>query len=104
VAVESPVFERTCEELDQRSSLDRLEVRGTVRIGLKIAGLDAYSVDAIQMIAVLRKLLPREFETRGVANAAAVCEEVIAVIEGVSFEAPTDRAGAAAATMSRFGS
>jgi hypothetical protein len=100
---DSPVFERTCQELEQRTNLDRLEVRGTVRIGLKAAGLDGYSVDAAQMVVILRKVLPTELEIRGIGDTAAVCEEVVTAIEGIAFEAPADRAGAAAATMSRFG-
>ena len=77
---DSPVFDRTCEELEQRTHLERLEVRGTVRIALKAAGLDAQSVDAEQMSVVLRRVLPDEFETRGVDDAAARCEEVAASI------------------------
>ena len=104
MSADSPVFERTCEEIEQRTPLERLEVRGTVRIGLKAAGLDADSVGAEQMVVMLRRVLPEELEIRGISDAAALCEGVAAAIEGVVFEAPADRAGAAAATMSRFGS
>ncbi len=100
----SPVFEKTCEEVERRTDLDRLEVRGTVRIGLKAAGLDAASVDAAQMVVMLRKVLPKELEIRGVDQTTSLCEEVATAIEGGVFEATTDRAGAAAATMNRFGS
>ena len=101
---DSPVFDRTSEELEQRTPLERLEVRGTVRIALKAAGLDVQSVDAAQMGVVLRKVLPKELETRGVGDAAALCEEIAAAIEDMVFEAPADRTKAAAATMSRLGS
>ena len=101
--VDSPVFERTCEEIEQRTGLDRLTARGTVRIGLKAAGLDFSSVDARQMIATLRRVLPEELTSRGVEAAAALCEEVVAAIEDIDFEASGDRAGTAAATMTRFG-
>ena len=103
MATNSPVFEAACTELEQRTSLARLEVRGTVRIGLKAAGLDAGGVDAAQIAVMLRKLLPSELEARGVSDAASVCGEVAAAIEGGAFEAPADRAGAAAETMGRFG-
>ena len=51
---DSPVFDRTCDELEQRTTLDRLAARGTVRIALKSAGLEVTSVDAAQMGVVLR--------------------------------------------------
>lgn len=101
---DSPVFEKTCEELEQRTPLERLEVRGTVRIGLKAAGLDVHGVDVAQMAVMLRKVLPEELEMRGIGEAASLCDEIAGAIEGIAFEASDDRAGAAAATMSRFGS
>jgi hypothetical protein len=67
-------------------------------LGVLIAG------DAAQMVAMLHKVLPQELEVRGIGEAVALCEEVVAEIEGIVFEVPADRAGAAAATMSRFGS
>jgi hypothetical protein len=70
MAAESAAFDRTCEELEERTDLDRLEARGTVRIALKGAGLDGASVDPAQMAIVLRKVLPSELETRGIADGA----------------------------------
>ena len=101
---DSPVFDKTCEELEQRTDLERIEVRGTVRIALKAAGLSVQSVDAAQMRVALRKVFPNELEIRGVEDAAAVCEGVAAAIEDIVFDGAGDRAGAAAAAMSRFGS
>lgn len=102
---DSPVFEKTCQELEQRTSLDRLAVRGTVRLGLKAAGLDAASVDAAQMGTVLRKVLPGELEARGIDHPQQLCEELADALAGMRFEAAaTDRAGAAASTIARFGS
>ena len=101
---DSPVFDRTCEELDERTSLERIEVRGTVRIALKKAGLDARSVDATQMGVVLRKVLPGELDARGVEESAAVCDQIAAAIDGMASGGVGDRAGTAAATMDRLGS
>jgi len=100
----SPVFDKTCEELEARTGLDRLAVRGTVRIGLKSAGLDVDSVDATQMGIVLKKVLPSELETRGVADAETVCTAITTALAGQHFDVATDRAGAAAATIGRLGS
>jgi hypothetical protein len=104
MAVDSAVFEATCEELEARTSLDKLEVRGTVRIALKAAGLEVRSVDAEQMVVVLRRVLPSELESRGISEAAAVCDGVVSAVEEISGDGTADRAAGAAAAMSRFGS
>ena len=70
---DAPAFDWVCNELEQQTSLDRLEARGTVRIALKEAGLDARSLTPDQMKVVLDKLLPKELESRGVSNSEGVC-------------------------------
>jgi hypothetical protein len=104
MAADSPVFEETCSLLEAKSDLDRLEVRGTIRIGLKSAGLDVHSVDAAQMAVMLRKILPRELETRGIDQANSLCDGIAKTIEAQTFAVTDDRAGSAAATLGRFGS
>ena len=101
---DSPVFDRSCAELEQRTGLDRLAARGTVRIALKSAGLDVAGVDAAQMVVVLRKVLPAELSTRGIGDATAVCDAIADVLAETHFEVTPDRAGEAAATIARFGS
>jgi hypothetical protein len=101
---DSPVFDRVCEELERRTSLDRLASRGTVRLALKSAGLDVASVDAAQMGVVLRKLLPAELAHRGIDGAAALCESLSETIAGVRVDTARDRAAQAAATIARLGS
>jgi hypothetical protein len=44
-----------------------------VRLALKKAGLDAGTVTAKQMLVVLEKVLPAEFESRGVEGGAQIC-------------------------------
>jgi len=100
----SPVFDMTCEELEARTELDHLAVRGTVRIGLKAAGLDVESVDATQMGVVLGKVLPTELKSRGVPDPEAICSAIIAALGGKHFDVAIDRAGAAASTIGRLGS
>jgi hypothetical protein len=104
MATDSPAFDRACEELQQQTDLDRLEVRGTIRIGLKTAGLDAVSVDPDQMCVMLRRVLPAELSARGVSDPDAICETVATAIVSMEFDRPNDRVSAAAATISRFGS
>ena len=79
----SPVFDWVCEELERSTRLDRLEARGTVRLALKDAGLEAGVVQPDQMKVVIERLLPRELEGRGVEGAAAVCEQLAMRVEGV---------------------
>jgi len=69
---DSPVFEWTCEALEQATGFDRLAARGTLRLVLKAAGLEARSVSREQMDAVLRRALPSELTDRGVAESASV--------------------------------
>jgi hypothetical protein len=70
---DSDSFESVCNQLEERTSLDRLAARGTVRIALKQAGLDARSVTPEQMAVVVEKLLSVELANRGVPDAASVC-------------------------------
>jgi len=73
---DSRAFGFTCEEIERATSLDRLEARGTVRLALKQAGLEASSVTPHQMGVVLGELMPAELDTRGIADAAAVCARI----------------------------
>ena len=71
------LFDFTAERLERHTSLDRLEARGTLRIALKVAGLDPVSVIAPQLAVVFEKVMPGELENRGVSDAAAACCAVI---------------------------
>jgi len=73
----SQSFEWVSQELERITSLDRLEARGTLRLVLKKAGLDASSVTAKQMEVVLRQLLPRELQSRGVEDGGGACEHLL---------------------------
>lgn len=101
---ESPVFDRVCTALEERSDLDRLQARGTVRIALKKAGFEVTSVDVSQMDVVLKRVLPGELEVRGVEGSAKLAEALAGVLADVDVEAAPDRASRAAATFARFGS
>ncbi|MCG8590820.1 MAG: hypothetical protein MJE66_16130 [Proteobacteria bacterium] len=83
------VFEAVCGELEARTSLDRLEARGTVRLALKGAGLEPGSVTADQMAVVLERVLPGELSQRGIDQADAVC----AALRTALPSAPADEAG-----------
>jgi hypothetical protein len=73
---ETRAFDHACETLESRSTLSRLEARGTVRLALKQAGLEAGSVTARQMSVVVDRILPGELLARGIGEADAICREL----------------------------
>ncbi len=81
---ESAVFERACEELEQATGFDSLSTRGTVRLALKSAGLDAKEVTGAQMIVVLKRVLPAELKARGVKGGEEVCSTIASRIAGMA--------------------
>jgi predicted nucleotidyltransferase len=87
---DSPAFEYVCNELEARSDLDRLAARGTVRLALKEAGLDARSVTPEQLGVVLDKILPAELTARGVEAAASLGEDLRAGLARLEIEAPAE--------------
>jgi hypothetical protein len=74
----SSAFEWLCEAIEESTSLARLEARGTVRIALKEAGVEARTATPAELEVVVAKILPRELRQRGVSDEAAVCERLIA--------------------------
>ncbi len=79
----SRVFEAVCETLLEHSTLDRLAARGTVRIALGEAGLDARQVTKAQMQVVLGELLPKELRDRGVTEADRICQACALALDDV---------------------
>jgi hypothetical protein len=73
----TPCFEWVSQELERITSLERLEARGTLRLALKKAGLEASQVTAKQMEVVLRELLPGELRSRGVEEGDEACEHLL---------------------------
>jgi hypothetical protein len=73
----SGLFDLAAERLEQHTSLDRLQTRGTLRLALKTAGLDPKGVTTEQLRVLFERVLPDELETRGVGDAASICRAVI---------------------------
>ncbi len=73
---DSPAFECICTELESQSSLDRLEARGTVRLVLKSAGLEAKSITQSHADVAISKLLPDELRARGIDDTDRICEAI----------------------------
>lgn len=81
---ESAVFDFVCAKLEEGSPLDRLAVRGTVRIALKQAGLEARAVTPDQMAVVVEKILPGELQSRGVEGGDGLCASIKTGLAGVN--------------------
>ena len=84
---DATAFTFACEQLENSTSLDRLETRGTVRIALKEAGLDAGSVTAQQMGVVMTQVMPAQLEARGIEGAAGICSTIQSGLAGLTEEA-----------------
>jgi hypothetical protein len=87
------LFDAVADVLQARAALDPLAARGTLRLALKGAGLDARTVSPAQMLVVIERVLPRELESRGVRDPSEVC----AALGAVARAAQSAGAGAAAA-------
>ena len=75
------LFDSVAEQLEQRTNLDRLEARGTLRIALKQAGVNPQTVSLHEISVVLENLLPGELESRGIENAAEICNVTLRNLE-----------------------
>ena len=71
------LFDFAAERLEHHTSLDRLEARGTLRLALKLAGLDPKDVTSEQLRVLFERVLPGEIKTRSVADPASVCSAVM---------------------------
>lgn len=74
------LFDRLADRLEQRTGFSRLEARGTLRLALREAGLEPGKLTREYARAVMEKMLPRELEARGIADAAALCASIAAEI------------------------
>jgi hypothetical protein len=87
---DSPAFDFVCTELQRATALTQLEARGTVRLALKSAGLDARSVTAAQLGVVLEKKMPGELRGRGCADPERICARIQEQLAATGFTAATE--------------
>jgi hypothetical protein len=85
--VSDDLFSFVADQLEECTPLDRLESRGTLRIVLKDSGLDPKTVTRKQFCVILESVAPGELESRGVAEARAICAALIEMIQNE----PADR-------------
>ena len=99
----SKLFDLAAEHLEQRTHLDRLEARGTLRIALKEAGLEPRSLTLEQLRVVFERILPGELQTRGVDDAASICGAVMKEVTISPEAAEHDRSGGVDEVFRRLG-
>lgn len=98
---ETSDFDVVAQKLEEQTSLNRLEARGTLRICLKDAGFDAKAVTSSQLAVVVEKLLPKQLADRGIEDAESVCRAIGA---GLSSAPATEVGDSPEAIFSRLGS
>ena len=74
---ESAAFTHLCQALESETTFSRIEARGTVRLALKSAGLNAKNITIEQMKVILERVFPKELESRGVPDPEGVCRMLI---------------------------
>jgi len=100
--VDATLFDFAADRLEQHTGLDRLEARGTLRIALKSAGLEAKNVTGAQMRVVFEQVMPGELGSRGVADIQVVCAAVIADLADDNGAAADDSAASPDEIFSRL--
>jgi hypothetical protein len=85
---DSPVFEWTSAALERATTFNSLQARGTVRLALKKAGLDATTVNITGMTAVLSRLMPKELASRKIENGEAICTQLVTELKAANITAP----------------
>jgi hypothetical protein len=73
------VFEWACELLENNTTMNRLQARGTLRLVLGNAGLDIATLTAGQLRVVASKLLAKELRSRAIVNPEQLCAALTVV-------------------------
>ena len=91
------------EKQEAMADLDRLEARGTLRIVLKEAGLDAKTLSLPQLEAVFNKVMPQQLELRAVDDAQAICSSVMKEVRIAGISSDGKAASSADEIFGRLG-
>jgi len=73
---DSPAFATICSALESATSMSRLEARGTMRLALKVAGLEPHTVTTKPLVVIVDRVLPDLLRTRRVPDVSVVCESL----------------------------
>jgi hypothetical protein len=91
VTQDSPTFEWVAAALEEHTTFDRLQARGTVRLALRKAGLEPGSVDRDKMLLVLANVMPNELRARKIENPEMVCETLCRELKHADLRDTTPR-------------
>lgn len=87
------LFDSAAEQLERHTDLDRLEARGTLRLAIKQAGLDAKRLTLRQLEAIFAKVMPDQLANRGTDQATSVCAAImVGIARSADGAATTDAA------------
>ncbi len=90
--MDAALFDFAAERLEHHTGFSQLEARGTLRIALKVAGLDPSAFTAGQLCVVFEKVMPGELDSRGVSDVQDVCAAVLVDLESARDAAADARA------------
>ena len=75
------VFELAAEQIEALTDLETLEARGTLRLALREAGLDARGLTGPQLRVIAGHVLPAELKARGVDQPEAISDRIAKTVE-----------------------
>lgn len=99
---EAPIFEQVSQLLEELTTFNRLESRGTVRLALKQAGFSPRAVGHHEMLVVLERVLPEALAARGVAHASEVCTRLAARLTALDGDDAADASESPEEVFRRF--
>jgi len=74
------LFDCAADELERHTELNRLEARGTLRLAIKRAGLDAKRLRFRELDAIFERVMPGQLATRGIDQPSSVCKAIMVAI------------------------
>lgn len=83
-------FQFVCDRLGERVQLDRLALRGAVRLALKAAGFEPRGVAPSEMAVVVSRMLPKELASCGVSDPEPLCAKLAADVSGLTASASVE--------------
>jgi hypothetical protein len=97
------LFDHAAKQLERHTDLDRLEARGTLRLAVKEAGLDAKEITLEQLNVVFEKVMPKELQIRGIDAATTTCQTIMAEITRAAEPADVGAKGSVDEIFQRLG-
>ena len=92
--MEADPFQFVCDRLGECVTLDRLALRGAVRLALKAAGFEPRGVRPSEMAVVVSRMLPKELASCGIADPEAMCAKLAADVSGLTTRSGPEAADA----------